>query len=309
MQIKIKQYIIKLWFPIIIGTLFLILGCGFYNSLLAENEKTYKSLKLFSDVLEELENNYVDEVDTKELIHNAVKGMVASLDPHSIFMPPEAFDELQDDTKGKFGGIGIVITMKEGILTIISPIEGTPAYKAGIIAGDLIIKIDGKTTKGMALWESVKKMRGPKGKQVIITVFRKGKQIDYKLIRDIIPMNSVRSVTIQPGYGYIWITNFRLNTSDEVKKSLLKMESGDIPLKGLIIDLRNNPGGLLNQAVNIADLFLEKGRIVSIKGRFKENNEVFSAEPNEKKRVYPIVVLINSGSAQCFRDCCRSFTR
>ena len=297
MQIKIKQYIIKLWFPIIIGTLFLILGCGFYNSLLAENEKTYKSLKLFSDVLEELENNYVDEVDTKELIHNAVKGMVASLDPHSIFMPPEAFDELQDDTKGKFGGIGIVITMKEGILTIISPIEGTPAYKAGIIAGDLIIKIDGKTTKGMALWESVKKMRGPKGKQVIITVFRKGKQIDYKLIRDIIPMNSVRSVTIQPGYGYIWITNFRLNTSDEVKKSLLKMESGDIPLKGLIIDLRNNPGGLLNQAVNIADLFLEKGRIVSIKGRFKENNEVFSAEPNEKKRVYPIVVLINSGSA------------
>ncbi|OQY02152.1 MAG: peptidase S41 [Desulfobacteraceae bacterium 4572_130] len=297
MKIEIKQYIIKLGFPIIAVALILILGCGFYHSLLAGEAKTYESLKLFSNVLEELENKYVDEVDTRKLIHNAVKGMVASLDPHSVFMPPEAFDELQDDTKGEFGGIGIVITMKQGILTVISPIEGTPAYKAGIVAGDLIIKINGKTTKGMALWESVKKMRGPKGKQVIITILRKDKQIDYKLTRDIIPMNSVRSVTIQQGYGYIWITNFRLNTSDEVEKALLKMESGDIPLKGLIIDLRNNPGGLLNQAVNIADMFLEKGKIVSIKGRFKENNEVFSAGFNKKKRVYPIVVLINSGSA------------
>ncbi len=174
------------------------------------DEEPYKSLKLFTNVLEELEANYVDDVDTQELIHNAIKGMVGNLDPHSSFMPPEAFTDLQDDTKGEFSGIGIVITMKDDILTVVSPIEGTPAYKAGLQAGDIIIKIDDKSTKDMALWEAVKMLRGPRHKEVSITVIRKKepKPITITLKRDMIPVDSVRSALLAPGYGYLRITNF-----------------------------------------------------------------------------------------------------
>lgn len=287
------------WLPVIVAAVLLTVGGGFDHALMAENEKTYKSLKLFSDVLQEIEENYVDEVDTEELIHSAIKGMVSSLDPHSTFMPPEAFDELQDDTKGEFGGIGIVITMKKGILTVISPIEGTPAYEAGIMAGDVIIRIDGDSTSDMELWECVKKMRGPRGEAVRITVIREGEAepIEFSLKRDIIPMESVRSLVLSPGYGYVWVTNFRNNTSDEIRKALTKMESGETSLKGLIIDLRNNPGGLLSQAAEVSDLFLAQGVIVSIKGRFEHHTEVFEAHDDGETRTYPIVVLINGGSA------------
>jgi carboxyl-terminal processing protease len=214
-------------------------------------------------------------------------------------MPPEAFDELQDDTKGEFGGIGIVITMKDGILTVISPIEGTPAYRAGIMAGDVIVSIDGSSTRDMALWESVKKMRGPRGDEVVLTVVREGasEPLEYTLKRDIIPMESVRSTSLKPGYGYVWITNFRANTADDVKKALDELEAGEVPLKGLIVDLRNNPGGLLNQASEVSDIFLDQGTIVSIKGRLEQHTEVFEAHPNTTSRDYPIVVLINGGSA------------
>ncbi|MFH2059370.1 MAG: S41 family peptidase [Pseudomonadota bacterium] len=263
------------------------------------NDKTYNSLKLFTDVLEELEKNYVDDVDAQELIQNAIKGMVGNLDPHSSFMPPEAFDELQEDTKGEFSGIGIVITMKDGILTVVSPIEGTPAYSAGLQAGDLIIRIDGKSTKDMALWEAVKMMRGPRHKTVLITVIRaeESDALEFSLKRDLIPMTSVRSVMLKPKYGYLRVTNFRMSTLDEIKTHLTRMESETNGLNGLIMDLRDNPGGLLGQAVQISDLFLEKGDIVSIKGKEKRNNQVYKAGPSDEDKKYPVVVLINNGSA------------
>jgi len=296
---KLRSFkIFKFGFIVAIAVCVFIMASGFKTRLQA-NDNTYKSLKLFTDVLEELEKNYVDDVDSEELIHNAIKGMVGNLDPHSSFMPPEAFDELQDDTKGEFSGIGIVITMKDGILTVVSPIEGTPAYKAGIQAGDIIIRIDDKSTQDMALWEAVNMMRGPRHKTVLITVIRQGepKSIEFSLKRDMIPMKSVRSVMLEPGYGYLRITNFRMSTFDDIKKHLGKLESENDGLKGLIMDLRDNPGGLLDQAVKISDLFLERGNIVSIKGRQKRNTQVFKAHVGSDDRKYPIVVLINGGSA------------
>ena len=269
------------------------------GSVHAADEKTYQSLKLFADVLEELENNYVDEVKPEELVHNAIKGMVGNLDPHSSFMPPDAFEELQDDTKGEFSGIGIVITMKDGILTVVSPIEGTPAYEAGITAGDIIVKIDDVSTKDMAMWEAVSKMRGPRYEEVKITIIREGASapLVFTLKRDLIPMTSVRSAMPAPGFGYLRITNFRMNTLDDVIEQLSDLEKQGNGLKGLIIDLRDNPGGLLDQAIRISDLFISKGTIVSIKGRIEKNNQVFKAHPNFPERNYPIVTLINGGSA------------
>ena len=289
------------WKPlliVVIAVSFCTIGTGFYQKISAD-EETYKGLKIFSDVIDLVEKNYVDPVDTKELIQKAIQGMVSSLDPHSQLLPPEAFEELQIDTKGKFGGIGIVITMQKGVLTVISPIEGTPAYKAGVKAGDIIVKVDGDSTKDMMLWEAVKKMRGPKGEAVIITVVRKdaSKPIDFKLVRDIIPIESVRHLGLKPGYGYVRITNFQDNTTDDLKKSLSELESGDVPMKGLVVDLRDNPGGLLNQAVQISDVFLEEGTIVSIKGRLKRHTKAFKAKKDRVRRNYPIVVLINGGSA------------
>ena len=298
MIIKKKQYF-KLVLVPLIAVMFWAVEAGFNYNLSAGNEETYKGLKLFSDVIELVEKNYVDQVETKELIEKAIQGMVSSLDPHSSLLPPEALEELQIDTHGEFGGIGIVITMQKKLLTVISPIEGTPACKAGIKAGDIIIEIDGKSTKDMMLWEAVKKMRGPKGAEVVITIIRKelSEPVDFKLIRDIIPIESVRSIVLKPGYGYIRITNFQDNTTNDLELALQELESGDVPLKGLVVDLRNNPGGLLNQAIEVSDRFLQQGEIVSIKGRLKRHTKIFNAHKNKIKRNYPIVVLINGGSA------------
>ncbi len=276
----------------------LILAAGWTRPLPAD-DKTYSSLKMFTDVLEELEKNYVDDVNSEELIHNAIKGMVGNLDPHSSFMPPEAFEDLQDDTKGEFSGIGIVITMKDGILTVVSPIEGTPAYKAGIQAGDIIIRIDEKSTKDMELWEAVNMMRGPQNRPVHITVIREGEpeSIDFAINRDLIPMESVRSASLKPGFGYLRITNFRMNTLDDIKTHLGRLEAENKDLKGLVMDLRDNPGGLLDQAVKVSDLFLTQGDIVSIKGKQESNSQVFKASERDEDRKYPVVILINGGSA------------
>lgn len=265
----------------------------------AESDHTYESLKLFVAVLEELEKNYVEPVDVDTLIHNAIKGMVENLDPHSSFMPPQAFDDLQDDTKGEFSGIGIVITLKDGILTVVSPIEGTPAYEAGIQAGDIIVKIDGESTKGMALWEAVNRMRGPRHEAVVITLIREDEPapLEFSLKRDLIPMTSVRSVMLTPGYGYLRVTNFRMNTHEEMFEHLETLEQENTSLKGLVIDLRDNPGGLLDQAIKMADFFLDQGAIVSIKGRDQKNSQTYQAYPDKSDRKYPIVVLINGGSA------------
>ena len=296
MTIKQKRNF-NLWLIIPIGIVFWIIGLGFYHDLSANGEETYKGLKLFSDVIELVEKNYVDPVDSKEMIENAIQGMVHSLDPHSSLLPPDDFKELQLDTKGEFTGIGVSITMRNGFVTVVSPIEGTPAYKAGIKAGDKILKVDGKPTN--KLRHAVKMIRGPKGTEVVVTITRKvfNEPKNIKLIRDVIPVESVRSIVLKPGYGYIWITNFRDNTTEDMVTELKQLESGKIPLKGLILDLRDNPGGLLNQSIKISDLFLEKGNILSIKGRLKQNTQIFKAKPNGTEQSYPMVVLINGGSA------------
>jgi carboxyl-terminal processing protease len=293
----IKKGFPQLWLALAIAMLFWTIGSvSFQDKLSASNDETYQGLKLFTDVIELVEKNYVDEVDTKDLIHKAIQGMVQSLDPHSQLLPPDAFEELQIDTKGKFTGIGIRITMQEGFVTVISPIEGTPAYKAGIKARDKIIKVDGEDTKDLR--DAVNKMRGPKGTKVNVTIIREGTPdpIEFELTRDVIPIRSVRSFILAPEYGYIRISNFRDETSEDVQVALEKLESKS-PLKGLILDLRDNPGGLLNQSIQVSDLFIDNGKILSIKGREKKNTKVFNAKPNPTKRDYPMVVLINGGSA------------
>lgn len=296
MNLKRKRHI-KLWLVLLIAVIFWTVGSGFYRNLSADNAETYKGLKLFSDVIELVEDNYVDPVDPKELIEKAIQGMVHSLDPHSALLSPDDFKELQVDTQGEFTGIGVSITMKDGFVTVISPIEGTPAYKAGIKAGDKIIKVNGKTAGDLR--QAVKMIRGPKGTEVVITIAREEvkKPIDFKIVRDIIPVESVKTAVLKPGYGYVWITNFRENTTDDLVSGLEKLESAKVPLKGLILDLRDNPGGLLDQAIKVSDLFIEKGTILSIKGRGGKNTQIYKASENKVKRDYPIVLLINGGSA------------
>ncbi len=275
-----------------------IFGPGVYNGLSDNREDTYEGLKVFSDVIDLVEKNYVDDVAPKKLIENAIQGMVSSLDPHSSLLTPEAFKELQIDTQGEFTGIGIHVTMRDNLVTVISPIEGTPAYMAGIKAGDKIVKVDGSTTENLR--DAVKRMRGPKGTEVTITIIREGEStpLDFNLVRDVIPINSVKSATLQPGYGYIWVTHFRENTYDDLVNALEKLEAKEKPLKGLVFDLRDNPGGVLDQAIRISDLFLDSGIIMTSKGRLKRHNRTYSAHNNDSTpHPFPIVVLVNGGSA------------
>jgi len=292
-----KSKHIKLWFIVIVAVIFLTIGSGFYRNISASNDEAYESLKVFSDVIELIEQNYVDPVEAKDLIEKAIQGMVQSLDPHSSLLPPDAFEDLKIDTKGKFTGIGIHITMRDGFVTVISPIEDTPAYKAGVQAMDKIIKVDGTPTNDLR--DAVNRMRGPKGTKVTITILR-GKspeEINVTLIRDVIPIKSIKSSILKPGYGYVRISNFTGSTSKDLIKALEKFESNESPLKGLVLDLRNNGGGLLNQALKVSDLFLNDGVILSIKGRNEQNTKTFKAHNNKVKRDYPIVLLINGGSA------------
>jgi len=292
-----KSNTLRFWISIAAAILIATLGTGFYHSLSAGSDESYKSLKIFTDVLDLVEKNYVDPVDTKELVEKAIQGMVSSLDPHSALLTPDAFEELKIDTQGKFTGIGIHVTMRDGFVTVVSPIEGTPAYEAGIKAKDKIIKVDGTPTTDLR--DAVNRMRGPKGTKVVVTVIRadESEPIDFNLIRDVIPIYSVKSAVLKPGYGYIWITNFREETSADLVAALSQMESADVPLKGLVLDLRDNPGGILSQAIEISDLFIEEGTILTIKGRLDKHSKSFNAHPNPVKRDYPIVVLINGGSA------------
>ncbi len=296
-MINTKTRHVKLWLLMVIAVVFWTLGTGSSRDLSAKSENSYEELKIFSDVIELIEREYVDEVDTKDLIQKAIQGMVQSLDPHSALLPLDAFEDLQIDTKGKFTGIGIHITMQDGFVTVISPIEDTPAYNAGIKARDRIIKVDGQSAKDLR--EAVKMMRGPKGTKVKVTILREGvkKPLEFELTRDVIPIQSVKSIPVEPGYGYIRLSNFTGTTTNEMEKALDKLEHAEVPLKGLILDLRNNGGGLLNQSIKVSDLFIDEGNILSIKGRNPKNTKVFKASPSTVKRNYPLVVLINGGTA------------
>ena len=269
-----------------------------YSTVTATTQDTYKSLEAFSNVLNLVQENYVEEVDNQKAIEGAIKGMLNTLDPHSSYMKPEDFKELQVETQGSFTGIGIEITMKDNILTVVSPIEGTPAFAKGLKAGDKIVKIGEESTQDMSLMEAVKRLRGPKGTEITISIHRKG-WTDIKevtIVRDVIPIHSVKSKMLEPGYPYIRIINFQAQTTADTKKALAELSKTG-PIKGLILDLRNNPGGLLDQAVKIADLFIDDGVIVSTKGRIKEQNSVFHAHDNSTKNNFPMVVLVNEGSA------------
>ena len=296
MNLKKNQHV-KLWMVMVAAVVFWTIGAGFFGDLAAKSDETYEGLKIFADVIQLIEKEYVDDVESKELIQNAIQGMVQSLDPHSSLLPPEAFEDLQIDTKGKFTGIGIHITMKDGFVTVISPIEDTPAFKAGIMAQDRIVKVDGKTVKDLR--QAVNMMRGPKGTKVSVTIMRPGEKepIDFELIRDVIPVVSVKALNLKPGYGYIRLSQFSGSTTRELEAALSKIESGTDPLKGLILDLRDNGGGLLNAAIHVSDLFLEDGKILSIKGRNKKSTKEYAAKPDSVNRNYPMVVLINGGTA------------
>uniref|UniRef100_A0A7V4N3T8 S41 family peptidase n=1 Tax=Thermodesulfobacterium geofontis TaxID=1295609 RepID=A0A7V4N3T8_9BACT len=277
----------------------LIFSWGFSKESKEKNDEIYKYLKLFSQVLKLIEDNYVTEVNPKDLIYGAINGMLNSLDPYSSLMKPEEYKELEIETKGSFTGIGIEITIKDEIITVVAPIEDTPAWKAGIKTGDKILKIDDKSTKGMSLLEAVKLLRGPKGTKVTITILRDDKDIkEITLVRDVIPIKSVKTKILEPGYAYVRITSFQEKTPQELIEALEKLENNQ-QIKGLILDMRFNPGGLLSSAIEVADEFLEDGLVVSVKGKNKEAQMEFKAAPNpsQRKHSYPIIILINYGTA------------
>lgn len=260
----------------------------------------YDHLETFTSILTLVKKNYVEEVETKELLEGAVNGMLGSLDPHSAYLTPELYKELQVDTKGSFGGLGIEITNRSGVLTVVSPIEDTPAYRAGIQPGDQIIKIEGEFTKDMALMDAVKKMRGRPGSEVTISVKREGTAdlIDFTITREDIQIQSVKSRDFGDGYGYVRITQFQERTAQNVDKALKEIaaENGGT-IRGLVLDLRNDPGGLLSQAVKVTDEFLDSGMIVYTDGRLENQNQKYFAHKQGSHTDFPMVILVNGGTA------------
>ena len=254
-------------------------------------------LRTFTEVLERIRTSYVEEVDDATLLENAIRGMLEGLDPHSAYLEPEAFQGLQDTTTGQFGGLGLEVGQEDGFIKVISPIDDTPASRAGIEPGDLIVKIDDHPVKGMSLMDAVDRMRGPAGSKIKLTLVRgTGRPFDVQLERAVIKVRSVRVEDLEPGYAYLRITQFQNNTGDEVRRSLAALkEKGD--LKGLVMDLRNNPGGVLQSAVEVADAFLTGGLIVYTKGRLANTELRFNATSGNPGGDIPLVVLINGGSA------------
>ncbi len=260
-----------------------------------------RELKVYTDVLALVERDYVKDVNSKTLVEGSIKGLLATLDPHSGYLDPDFYQDLQVQTKGEFGGLGIELTIKDGLLIVVAPMEGSPAEKAGIRAGDAIVKIEGKFTKEFSLVDAVKRLRGPKGTPINISIYRKGQTdlIDVTLIRDNITVKSVRSRYLGDGFGYVRINQFMEKTSDDLKAAIkaLKQKSDTGEIRGLILDLRNNPGGLLAQAVMVADLFLKEGVIVYTDGRLENQKQKFYAHERGTEPDYPLIVLVNGGSA------------
>jgi carboxyl-terminal processing protease len=265
----------------------------------AQDKNLYKDIKTFNEVFDIIRKNYVEEVDSKKLMEGAINGMVKALDPHSAYMTPDLYKEMEIETQGQFGGIGIEIMIIKDVLTVVSPIEDTPAYHAGLKSGDQIIKIDGKPTKDITLMEAVKKLRGPKNTKVTITIMRENmpKPKDITITRDIIQVKSVKVKKLEEGISYIRIAAFQERTADDLRKELKKINASGVPLKGLVLDLRNDPGGLLTQAIEVSDIFLKSGIIVSTRGRVKSMETKAMAKDDKNEITCPIVVLVNEGTA------------
>jgi carboxyl-terminal processing protease len=264
----------------------------------AESEDTYELLNLFGDVFERVRRDYVEEVSDKKLIEAAINGMLTSLDPHSGYLNEKHFQEMQVQTKGEFGGLGIEVTMENGLVKVVSPIDDTPAFKAGIQAGDYISQIDGEQVMGLALSDAVDKMRGKVGSTITITVLREGlkEPLDMKITRDLIKIKSVRFHK-EGDIGYVRVTSFSEQTTVNMIKAIESLDTEIKGMKGLVLDLRNNPGGLLDQAISVSDAFLDKGEIVSTRERNPNDTQRFSANAGDILQGRPIVVLINQGSA------------
>jgi len=265
----------------------------------AVNSETYRQLNMFGDVFERVRSEYVEEVDESELIEAAIQGMLSSLDPHSTFLNPKAYGEMQVHTRGEFGGLGIEVTMENGLVKVVSPIDDTPAHRAGIMPGDLIVGIDGEPVFGLTLGEAVDQMRGAVNSKIVITVQREGvdQPFEVTIVRDIIRIQSVKS-RAEGDVAFIRLTSFTEQTDSGLDKAMdnLREEIGD-DLKGVVLDLRNNPGGLLDQAVAVSDAFLDKGEIVSTRGRGSRAGQRFNARSGDIAAGLPLVVLINGGSA------------
>jgi len=288
----------KKYFKYILTILTVIL-LNVSNKVYAQNvDELYEKIDLFSEVLEKIQNEYVDEIDQAEAMDSAINGVLQSLDPYSAYMNPKIFEESQTETSGEFGGLGIEVSMEAGVVKVISPIDDTPASRAGVKAGDYIVRINGEQVQGKTLMEAVNLMRGPVGTSIEITIRRKGlrKAKIIKIVREIIEIKSVVAELIDNKVGYLRLRAFNENSSNQLKKEILKIEK-NTKLVGYILDLRNNPGGLLSQAVTISDFFLDDGEIVSTRGRRKKENRKFFANKGDKINKKPLIVLINNGSA------------
>jgi carboxyl-terminal processing protease len=271
------------------------------SSAKAASSDTYRQLNLFGDVFERVRADYVEKPDDAKLVESAINGMLAGLDPHSSYMDPKSFRDMQVQTRGEFGGLGIEVTMEDGLVKVVAPIDDTPAAKAGVMANDIITKLDDEQVQGLTLNQAVEKMRGPVNTKIKLTIMRKGqdKPIEVSIVRDVIRVKSVRSHSEGDDVGYIRVTQFNEQTTDGLKKAIsdLTGQLGAEKIKGFVLDLRNNPGGLLDQAISVSDAFLDKGEIVSTRGRNAEETQRFNARPGDLTKGKPLIVLINGGSA------------
>ncbi|WP_029894383.1 S41 family peptidase [Desulfohalovibrio reitneri] len=285
---------------VILSTIFIFTAVG--GTLCAQEQgKTndYDALKRFSQVINLVEDYYVRDISRTELIDDSIKGMLQQLDPHSTFMDREEYKDMQVSTSGEFSGIGIEITMEDGRLTVVSPIEDTPAFEAGLRSGDVILEIEGESTQDITLMEAVKKIRGKKGSEIQLTILHEDSRTPQKvtIVRDTIPIISVKSEILDPGVAYLRLTRFNENTTEELKKAIDDVSGRESGLEGIVLDLRNNPGGLLSQSVNVSDLFLQEGLVTYIQGKDPKNRKEYSATKDSGDIKAPVVVLINAGSA------------
>ncbi len=289
---------------VLVFGIFLGISASLTGNVLANKEEAkglpLDQLRNFSDIFSRIKSDYVEDVEDEVLLEHAIRGMLSGLDPHSTYLSPDEYNELRIGTSGEFGGLGIQVGMEDGFVKVISPIDDTPAFKAGLKAGDLIIRLDDKTVKGLTLNEAVKIMRGKPGTDIELTVVREGndKPLKFVVTRDIIKVQSVKNRMLDPGYGYIRISNFQSRTAPQLMQAINDLkEENKANLKGLVLDLRNNPGGVLNAAAEVSDLFIDKGKLVYTDGRIDNSHYEYNAKPGDILDGAPVVVLINGGSA------------